>query len=102
MVSPHTVFNTSASYAPHMSGMVSEVNANRFSEPQTKANTPATTSTPSETRETSSASRGFSGGSGSGSGGSSNTGSSMTGTSMNSGKDKDDKASNSFSGGRSY
>lgn len=91
---PHTVFNTAASYAPHMSGMVSEVNA----KPQSSlASTASSKSSSTETK-------GFSGmGTGGGSGGSSSGGSGMTGTSGNPGKDKDDKTSSSgFSGGRSY
>jgi len=109
-VTPHTVFNTTASYAPNMRGMVSEVNANRFSD--TKSSTPA--SAPSMgISETSSESKGFSGGSSgaggagsstsnSGWGGAGTTRSGMTGTDNHAGKDKDDKASGSFSGGRSY
>lgn len=110
-VTPHTVFNTTASYAPNMTGMVSEVNADRGkSLTSTGASQPQSmTSSTQETRETSSASRGFgSGGAGTGgsssmsSGSGSSKSSGMAGTSMNSGKDKDDKASSGFSGGRSY
>jgi hypothetical protein len=113
-VQPHTVFNTSASYAPHMSGMVSDVNANKTQSQSQLASTASSKPSSTETRETSSESRGFSsmgtgGSSGFGAGGSgSSTGgsrtSSMTGTSANAGKDKDDKngASSSFSGGRTY
>lgn len=97
---PHTVFNTSASYAPHMNGMVSEVNVR-----STEASKPAVSSTPEPT-ETRTADRGFSGGTGgssnSGWGGAGTTRSGMTGTDNNSGKDKDDKTSGGFSGGRSY
>lgn len=94
---PHTVFNTSASYAPHMNGMVSEVNSNRFAE------TSKPKSTPEPTTETRQSSSGFAGGSGGSSfGGSGTTRSGMTGTSNNAGKDKDDNISGGFSGGRSY
>lgn len=99
---PHTVFNTAASYAPHMSGMVSEVNAKTPSQSQLAS---TASSKPSTTKETSSGSGFSSMGGGSGSGGSSmgSGGSGMTGTSGNPGKDKDDKISSSgFSGGRSY
>jgi hypothetical protein len=104
-VTPSTVFNTAASYAPNMTGMVSEVNANRglASTASSKPESMTQTST-QETKGPSGESRGFSGG-GSGTGGSSSMSSGsrtsgMTGTSMNSGKDKDDKSG--FSGGRSY
>lgn len=99
---PHTVFNTTASYAPHMSGMVSEVNVKTPSQSQLAS---TASSKPSTTKETSSGSGFSSMGGVSGSGGSSmgSGGSGMTGTSGNPGKDKDDKISSSgFSGGRSY
>jgi hypothetical protein len=90
-----------------MTGMVSEVNANRglASTASSKPESMTQTST-QETKGPSGESRGFSGG-GSGTGGSSSMSSGsrtsgMTGTSMNSGKDKDDKISSGFSGGRSY
>lgn len=95
---PHTVFNTAASYAPHMSGMVSEVNTKSpTQQTETSSNKPASSGT---------GAGGFSGmgsgGSGSG-GGAGSSGSGMSGTSGNPGKDKDDKTSSSgFSGGRSY
>lgn len=93
---PHTVFNTAASYAPHMSGMVSEVNA----KPQ--ASLASTASSKPASTESSGFSSMGSGGSGSGAGAGS-SGSGMSGTSGNPGKDKDDKTSSSgFSGGRSY
>lgn len=94
---PHTVFNTTASYAPHMSGMVSEVNTKSpAQQTETSSNKPASSGT---------GAGGFSGmgGGGSGAGSSGGSGTSMTGTSGNPGKDKDDKTSSSgFSGGRSY
>ncbi|QIG69473.1 hypothetical protein EVB79_103 [Rhizobium phage RHph_N3_13] len=96
---PHTVFNTSASYAPHMNGMVSEVNAK-----PSETSKPSVSSEPTETRTSD---RGFSGGTGgsssnSGWGGAGTTRSGMTGTSNNAGKSKDDNISGGFSGGRSY
>ena len=106
---PHTVFNTAASYAPHMSGMVSEVNTKSPSQSQSQlASTASSKPSTSTAQETSSASKGsgfssMGGGSGSGGTTGSSKSSGMTGTSGNPGKDKDDKISSSgFSGGRSY
>lgn len=99
---PHTVFNTTASYAPHMSGMVSEVNTKSPTQSQSQLASTGSSkpSTSTETRGSGFSSMG--GGSGSNAG-SSSSGSGMTGTSGNPGKDKDDKTSSSgFSGGRSY
>jgi len=110
-VQPHTVFNTAASYAPHMTGVTSAENSLRntvSSQPKTQTQTSMSNDTmsgsKSETRSSmGTGGAGSSGGSGFSSMGSGSSKSSgMTGTSGNPGKDKDDKASSGFSGGRSY
>ncbi len=98
---PHTVFNTAASYAPHMSGMVSEVNTKPSSQSSSQLASTAS-SKPSTTKESSGSGFSSMGGGSGGSSTSSGSGSGMTGTSGNPGKDKDDKISSGFSGGRSY